>query len=77
MAPGDLLSDGGRCVGSISHLHFAPSSHQSGGASSEWLLGLTINAASTDLQLPVTPNAYELGSWDQTVAAAFTWVTVS
>ena len=37
---------------------------------------LTINGNAADLQLPVTPGAYELAQWAQSVAAAFAWVTV-
>jgi len=37
--------------------------------------GLTINAVAADRQLPVTPGAYELATWTQNVANAFTWVT--
>lgn len=39
--------------------------------------GLTINGAAVDLQLPVTGGAFELATWSQTAAAAFTWETVS
>jgi len=38
--------------------------------------GLTINTVAADLQLPVTPGAFELSTWTQNVASAFTWVTV-
>jgi hypothetical protein len=38
--------------------------------------GLTINTAAADLQLPVTPDAYELATWSQLVSSAFTWITV-
>lgn len=37
---------------------------------------LTINAVAADRQLPVTPGAYELATWTQNVANAFTWMTV-
>lgn len=36
---------------------------------------LTINGVVGDLQLPVTPGAYEQASWTQTITTAFTWVT--
>jgi len=37
---------------------------------------MTINGASEDLALPVTPGAYELATWSQDAATAFTWVSV-
>lgn len=36
---------------------------------------LTINGAAADLELPVTPGAYELAKWTQSVSLAFTWAT--
>jgi hypothetical protein len=38
---------------------------------------LTINAGTTDLQLPVTPGAFESASWAQTAATAFSWTTTA
>lgn len=38
---------------------------------------LTINGASTDLVLPVTPGAFESASWTQSAATAFSWTTTS
>ncbi len=37
---------------------------------------LTINGAATDLQLPVTPGAFESASWSQSAATAFSWSAV-
>jgi hypothetical protein len=37
---------------------------------------LTINTVAADLQLPVTPGAYEVAIWSQDVKTAFTWATV-
>lgn len=36
---------------------------------------LTINAVAADLQLPVTPGAFESATWSQSAASAFTWTT--
>lgn len=36
---------------------------------------LTINGAAADLQLPVTPGAYESATWSQSAATAFSWAT--
>jgi hypothetical protein len=38
---------------------------------------LTINGGATDLQLPVTPGAFESAQWGQTSATAFSWSTPS
>jgi hypothetical protein len=38
---------------------------------------LTINAAAADLQLPVTPGAFESATWSQSAATAFTWATAA
>ena len=35
----------------------------------------TVNAAIADLQLPVTPGAFELATWGQSVATTFSWAT--
>lgn len=37
---------------------------------------LTINAVAADLQLPVTPGAFESAQWTQSSATAFTWTAV-
>lgn len=36
---------------------------------------LTINGAAADLQLPTAPGTYQIATWGQTVASAFTWLT--
>jgi hypothetical protein len=38
---------------------------------------LTINGGATDLQLPITPGAFESAQWGQTAATAFGWSTPS
>jgi hypothetical protein len=38
---------------------------------------LTINGAATDLQLPVTPGAYEVASWTEQVASVLSWATTA
>jgi hypothetical protein len=38
-------------------------------------VSLTINGVAADLQLPLTPGAYEIPSWTQDIATALTWAT--
>lgn len=61
--------------GRIDHAYVADLIRTTTGVTAFDDVALTINGAAADLQLPVTPGAFENASWTQEVATAFIWRT--